>query len=379
MKIRKDWLLAIIGFSVTTLHSAPFSAGSDGSLGAVTITSNTVIDLPPDGRLKFASLTVNSGRTLSFRKNALNTPVRILSQGEILINGTINVDGSGADSGAPGRGGPAGFDGGFGGYGNNGANTVGGDGTGPGRGRNVTALAYPYAFSAAHSDSAGLNTNTYGNALNTPLVGGSGGGGTDGNPGRGGGGGGGAILIASDIKITLNGTVTADGGPGAGGGSGGSIRLVSPVITGTGTFTVNGGSGNWIPGSQGRVRIDCEDRYAFRGLRFQGRVSQGAQMFVDPPTTPALNIIEAAGQVIPAPATAGVQVNLPAGASANRQVKVAATGFTTTVPIVVVVTPETGHSTTYNADIPIAGGTGQTTVDVVIPAGGVTQIHAWTR
>jgi len=83
--------------------------------------------------------------------------------------------------------------------------------------------------------------------------------------------------------------------------------------------------------------------------------------------------------VIPAPATAAVQVNLPAGSSANRQVKVAATGFTATVPIVVVVTPETGHSTTYNADIPIAGGTGQATVDVVIPAGGVTQIHAWTR
>jgi hypothetical protein len=102
-------------------------------------------------------------------------------------------------------------------------------------------------------------------------------------------------------------------------------------------------------------------------------------MFVDPPTLPALHITEAAGQPIPVPAAAAVQVNLPAGSSANRQVKVAATGFTANVPIVVVITPETGRSTSYNAEIPVAGGNGETTVDVVIPAGGVTQVHAWTR
>ena len=378
MKIRNHWALALIAFSIQSIHSAPFSAGSDGSLGAVTITSNVTMDLPPDGRLKFVSLTVNAGRTLRFNKNPLNTPVRILSQGDVTILGSINIDGSTATTGAPGIGGPGGFDGGFGGYGN-GANTVGGDGTGPGRGRNVEGAAHPFFFSAAHAAVAGLNSNVYGNALNTPLIGGSGGAGQDGNPGRGGGGGGGAILIASDTKITLNGSVTADGGSGAGGGARGSIRLVSPTITGSGTFTVNGGGGFWVAASGGRVRLDCEDRYAFRDLRYQGRVSQGAQMFVDPPSTPALHITEAAGQVIPVPAAAGVQVNLPAGSSSDRQVKVAANGFTANVPIVVVVTPETGHSTSYNAEIPVAAGTGQTTVDVVIPAGGVTQIHAWTR
>ena len=48
-------------------------------------------------------------------------------------------------------------------------------------------------------------------------------------------------------------------------------------------------------------------------------------------------------------------------------------------PITVVVTPETGPSTSYDTEIPIAAGAGNVTVDVVIPVGGVSQIHAWTR
>ena len=378
MKLFHYHALALAALVAGSLQAAPFSAGSDGSLGAVTISADTTLDLPADGKLKFASLTVNAGRTLRFNKNPLNTPVQILSQGDVLISGNIVISGTSADQGAPGKGGPGGFDGGFGGYGNAGFG-VGGDGTGPGRGRNVAGAPYPFQHSAAHVENAGLNTRTYGTALIVPLIGGSGGAGSDGNPGRGGGGGGGAILIASDTKITLNGVIFSDGGAGAGGGSGGAVRLVSPVVAGTGTFSVNGGGGFWVGGSQGRVRIDTEDRYAFRGLRFQGRVTQGSQMFVDPPAGGVLNIVEAAGQVIPVPAQAGVQVNLPAGSSQNRQVKVAATGFTANVPITVVVTPETGPSTSYDTEIPIAAGAGNVTVDVVIPVGGVSQIHAWTR
>jgi hypothetical protein len=378
MKMKNYFAAALATITAASLESAPFSAGSNGSLGVVVINADTTMDLPPDGRLHFITLTVNGGRTLRFNKNPLNTPVRILAQSNIVVAGTISVAAGSANEGAPGRGGPGGFDGGFGGYGN-GANTVGGDGTGPGRGRNIPGSPHPYQFSAAFADPAGLNTRTNGNALNVPLMGGSGGAGNDGNPGRGGGGGGGAILLASDSKITLNGLIAADGGSGAGGGSGGSIRLVAPVIDGNGTFNVTGGGGFWAAGSQGRVRLDTEDRYAFRGLRFQGRVSQGSQMFVDPPSTPTLNITEAAGQVIPVPAVNGVQVTLPAGSSGSRQVKVAASGFTANVPITVVVTPETGASSSYDAEIPIADGNGQVTVDVAIPVGGVSQIHAWTR
>jgi hypothetical protein len=370
---------AMATFAAATLQAATFNAGSDGSLGVVVINENTTLDLPPDGRLKFITLTVNAGRTLTFNKNALNTPVRILAQSNIVVNGSISVAGGNTGDGAPGRGGPGGFDGGFGGFGLTGNTSIGGDGTGPGRGRNVAGAPYPYQHSAAFVDAAGLNLRTNGNALNVPLMGGSGGAGNDGNPGRGGGGGGGAILLASDTKITLNGTITATGGNGAGGGSGGSIRLVSPVVDGTGTFNVTGGGGFWVAGSQGRVRIDCEDRYAFRGLRFQGRVSQGSQMFVDPENVPVLNITSAAGQAIPVPAVGGVQVTLPAGSSGNRQVTVAASGFTANVPISIVVTPETGPSSTFDAEIPISGGSGQVTVDVVLPVGNVSQIHAWTR
>lgn len=378
MKILKYYAAAFAAIAAGTLQAAPFSAGSNGSLGAVTITSNTVMELPADGKLHFISLTVNPGRILQFTKNPLNTPVQILSQGDISIGGTITLNGGHADGGAPGRGGPGGFDGGFGGYGNVGVAATGGDGTGPGRGRRGNAQP-PYSHGAAHLDPAGSNTNVYGSALIVPLIGGSGGAGSDGNPGQGGGGGGGAILIASNTKITLNGLVDANGGNGAGGGSGGAIRFVAPIVTGNGSFDVRGGFGNWMGGSGGRVRIDTEDRYAFRSLRFQGRVTQGSQMFVDPPAGGVLNIVEAAGQTIPVPATAGVQVNLPAGSSQNRQVKVAGSGFGANVPIRVVVTPENGASSSYDAEIPIVGGNGQVTVDVVIPIGGVTQIHAWTR
>jgi hypothetical protein len=102
-------------------------------------------------------------------------------------------------------------------------------------------------------------------------------------------------------------------------------------------------------------------------------------MFVDAPAGGVLNIIEAAGQSIPVPALSGVQVNLPAGSTQNRQVKVGASGFTANVPISIVITPENGSSTNYNAEIPMTAGSGQVTVDVVIPVGGVSQIHAWTR
>jgi hypothetical protein len=376
MKMLNYYALALAGITAATLHAAPFSAGSNGSLGAITITSNTVMDLPADGKLHFTAFTVQSGRTLTFNRNPLNTPVRILSQGEIRIDGTITLNGGSANTGAPGRGAAGGFDGGFGGYGNVAPSSLGGDGTGPGRGRRTSP---PYNHGAAHVDVAGPNTNIYGSALIVPLIGGSGGAGSDGNPGQGGGGGGGAILLASDTRITLNGIINAVGGNGGGGGSGGAIRMVSPIVTGDGTFNVNGGGGSYHSGAGGRVRIDCEDRYAFRSLRFNGRVTQGSQMFVEPPAAGVLHITEAAGQTIPVPAAAGVQVSLPAGSSQNRQVKVAGNGFAANVPISVVVTPENGPSTVYNAEIPIVGGNGEATVDVVIPVGGVTQIHAWTR
>lgn len=369
-------LMASLAIAMT--DAADFDSGSTGALGDVHITDDTTVDMPADGIFHVKSLTIDANKTLRFNKNPLNTPVYILSQGDIVINGAIDLSGAWGNGGSPGKGGPGGFDGGFGGYGN-GDHNQGGDGTGPGHGINNGDI---YQLSAAYADVSSHNNRIYGNALLAPLIGGSGGAGANGNPGFGGGGGGGAILLAASSSITLNGTIAARGGRGAnnyGAGSGGAVRLISPIVNGNGSFDVAGEYGNWAYGSQGRVRIDCTDRYSFRNLRMAGKATQGSQMFVFPPTTRRLDIIEAAGQAIPAPASAGVQVTLPAGSDPNRQIKVAASGFTANVPITVVVTPETGPSSSYDAEIPITNNKGEVSVPVVLSVGNINQIHAWTK
>ncbi len=370
-------LAAIITFfGVAGASAAAFNSGSTGAYGPINITANTTLPMPADGVFHCTTINVASGFTLSFTKNPLNTPVYLLATGAVTISGTINLTGSGNTGGAPGSGGPGGFDGGFGGFGV-GANTTGGDGQGPGGGRNLSQW-----FSAAHIVASSLNTNKYGNALISPLIGGSGGAGSSGNPGSGGGGGGGAILIAANTSITVNGSVTANGGTGYGGGSGGAVRLVAPLINGTGNLTVSsGGAFSGYAASGGRIRVDCEDRYAFRSLVMNGVATRGAQMFVFPPAPIArLDIIEAAGTVIPEGTGSIVQVELPAGSSTSRTVRVQGRDFTGIVPITVIVIPENRPSTRYNAQIDMSGGNpSSVTVDVVIPDGTVSRVQTWTR
>ncbi|HEY9172590.1 MAG TPA: hypothetical protein VI136_09935 [Verrucomicrobiae bacterium] len=60
--------------------------------------------------------------------------------------------------------------------------------------------------------------------------------------------------------------------------------------------------------------------------------------------------------------------------------RVQARNFTNDVPIRVVVTPENGPRVEFDAVIPQpSGGPSSTNVPVIIPAGSVCQIHAWTR
>src|SRR5688572_15052484 len=87
------------------LAAQNFDAGSTGALGDVVITSNTTINLPDDGKLHFRSLKVNSGNTLTFGKNPRNTPVFILAQTEVIVEGTINIDGSARTRNTGGAGG----------------------------------------------------------------------------------------------------------------------------------------------------------------------------------------------------------------------------------------------------------------------------------
>ena len=372
IKILTGALIALLAGAV--VRAQPFNSGSDGSYGAMNITSNTTLTVPANGIFNCTTISVSAGATLTFNKNALNTPVYLLATGDVAIDGAINVSGTSAAGFSPGLGGPGGFDGGYGGFGI-GDNGIGGDGQGPGGGFGVV-----FQWDAVFGSRTGSpNTNLYGNALLVPLIGGSGGGADSGNPGLGGGGGGGALLIGSNTKIAVSGLIQSLGGNGRGGGSGGAIRLVAPIVTGGGRLSVTGGGG-YFSGGPGRIRIDCQDRYAFRSLIFTGNATRGAEMYVFPATVPRLDVVEAAGQAIPVGTGSTVQIDLPAGSTTNRTVRVQGRDFTGIVPITVAVVPENRPSSRYNSQIDMsAGNPAEVTVNVVIPDGTISRVHVWTR
>lgn len=362
---------ALLLGSTITGSAAGFDSGSNGSYGPLTITENTTIDLPPDGVLHCTTITVNSGRTLRFTRNPLNTPVVLLAQGDVTITGTIEVSGANASGAIAGTGGPGGFDGGHGGFGPSAPANRGGDGHGPGGGRNADNQRH-----AVYGNAVGGNTRTYGNVLIVPLIGGSGGAGIHGNPGGGGGGGGGAILIASNTRIVVNGSVRATGGYSPyGGGSGGAIRLVAPTGGGNGDLNAQAAAG----GGDGRVRIDCTEPTAFRNLAAYGSVTRGTRMFALPATSPALHIVSVAGQAIPIGAPAGVEFTLPAGSPTTQTVVLRGEGFAGQVPIRLVVTPEHSASTTYDLTLDATANPPEVATNITLVEDEPTRIHAWTR
>ena len=359
------------------LSAQGFDVGSDGFLGDVVIDANTTLDLPADGKLRYKSLTVKSGARLKFNRNVRNTPVVILSQGDVVIDGVVDVDGSVAAGNDGGRGGPGGFDGGKPGF----SDTPPGNGYGPGAGRGGAnnCDGNTGAGGGGHGNSAGYPTAgpAYGSALLVPVIGGSGGGGSSGAPGNGGGGGGGAVLIASNTRIAVEGTVTARGGSSGSclnAGSGGAIRLVAFKVEGSGRLDVLS-NGN---GGQGRIRVDTIDRSGLRFV-FQGVSSVGGNLFTFPPVVPRLDTIEVAGNVLPvgsAPAT----FTLPFGSAPNRTVKIQASDFGRKVPIRVTLTPDAGSPVVVDTEIDnSAGGPTVLEVPVVVPVNTLVTVHCWTR
>ncbi|MCR6480211.1 hypothetical protein NU688_28920 [Variovorax sp. ZS18.2.2] len=289
-------LLASVGMA----HAA-FSSGSTGADGELNPAVSTEIVLPPSGILNYKSINIPKDVIVTFKKNALNTPVQLLASGDVTVTGTIDIrggsgkatgtagDGNQADDGLPGLGGPGGFDGGRGGREDAKSQPEvirGGAGLGPGGGIGGYERAEGTCFGGAYyhryggggafagaggSRGQGSCASTsvdqrfevakaYGSAALVPLIGGSGGGGGKGNtiyPGSGGGGGGGAILIAASGTLTITGTINASGGHGGdlvvpsgvddsdgGGGSGGAIKLVATAIKGAGTLVATGGCWN---------------------------------------------------------------------------------------------------------------------------------------
>jgi len=346
------------------LGAQPFSSGSNGSYGPMDITTNTTLDMPPDGIFHCTTIDVANGAILTFNKNPLNTPAYLLATGDVVINGAIDVSGGNGSGAFPGKGGPGGFDGGYG----RDPNFEGSDGQGPGGGRRDPGAGGVFASPRPN------NTNVYGNTLLSPLIGGSGGAGNFG----GGGGGGGAILVASTTRITVNGSIRARGGVGWAGASGGGIRVVAPVVTGGGSFDVNPSQVQGSP-TEGRTRLDSLDRLASRQLAMSGRWTRGSQMFVFPSSSPRLDIVEVAGTPIPVGTNNPVSIRLPVGSSATQAVRVQARNFTNDVPITVAVTPESGSSSRFDGVIPFSGDLSLSTVDVTLPLDTVCHLHVWTR
>ncbi|MEQ8290391.1 MAG: hypothetical protein RIB78_11790 [Gammaproteobacteria bacterium] len=271
---------------LTSISSYGYDSGSTGADGVFAPATNTVLSLPPNGIFNFTDVTIPAGVTVTFAKNANNTPVTMLASGNVTIDGIISLNSSNGQSaggtGIPGEGGPGGFDGGRGGLKRTTGFSAGGNGQGPGGGEgagiwtNGNANAGGASFGTEGSDGnpiingQGEAGNTYGNEALLPLIGGSGGGGGEGggNTAPGGGGGGGALLIAATGTVTVNGIISANGGaPGAnfgngqaGAGSGGAIRIVATIIDGQGQIVARpGDAAQGTAAGLGRIRLEADE------------------------------------------------------------------------------------------------------------------------
>jgi hypothetical protein len=382
--------------------ASAYDSGSTGADGAFTPLVNTELALPPSGVFNFASVNIPSGVTVTFKRNATNTPVVMLVSGNVTIAGTLNLSGGNAadsgaagdgnigDDGLPGKGGPGGYDGGAGGPAS--ATSTGGNGLGPGGGGGGNVVRYVTSYgdrtggggagfsgSGAWSSPSNSNGNTgsggnsYGTSLLLPLIGGSGGGGGAGGPsfgGSGGGGGGGALLIAASGTVSLTGSITANGGTGGnsagdgrgatgGAGSGGAIRIVATKIEGNGTLAATSGAarsnGGWAAGNQylitdggagsaGRIRLEAETFTRTAASTPAHSFDQPGPAFVA--GFPTLRIASVAGVEAPGQPTGSADIVLPAATPNPVTVGFATTGVPVGNTVKLTVTPQYGTPTT---------------------------------
>ncbi|MDA0349583.1 MAG: hypothetical protein O3C43_13975 [Verrucomicrobia bacterium] len=372
-----------------------FDSGSDESDGAINITSNTTMVLPPDGIIHATTIDVAAGFTLAFTKNEFNTPVYLLATGNVTIAGTINVSGGEGSTSVGGQPGPGGFDGGAPGS----AGVSPGDGLGPGGGKaGGNSTGSTGAGSGSYGDQSVSGSSTgegavYGSPLLIPLTGGSGGGGTSGTPGNGGGGGGGALLIASNTQVELasTGVILAQGGrffAGAyNGGSGGAVRLVAPHVFGSGAIRAESlrndyaALGNSFAGF-GRIRVDTIDRSGI-SITFDPSAftSVGSNLVVFPTPTPRLDITEVAGTNVALDTTTSEFVLLDFNEDPNKTVTVRAENFNKVVNIAVVLQPVNGDRIIYEDSIDNSSSNNPASkaVNVVFPLNTQTKVFVWTR
>lgn len=401
---------------------AAFVSGSTGADGVFSPTVNTQVVLPPSGILNYTTVNIPSGVTVSFKKNATNTPVVILASGNVTIAGGVYVAGSDAtatgaagngvlgDDGIPGVGGPGGYDGGRGGMGTLTASTasVAGAGLGPGGGGGgkLTASYGLYTggggggFGAAGVQSTSVNYcnnpcvggvggATYGSSQLLPLIGGSGGGGGMGNVynGGGGGGGGGAILIAASGTVNITGWVYAYGGIGGatdgassggsgGGGSGGAIRIVATTITGNGALNAAGreagttANSYHVGGAGGAGRIRLESETFTRTAVSTPAHTQGLPGPVFVAGLPTLSITSVGGATVPAEPSGNADVTLPATTPNPVAVVFTTTGVPAGNTVRLTLKPVSGAETTVVSPALVGDTTSATaSVNIALPNG----------
>lgn len=410
----KRWaLLGVLCFlaaAVNVRAQNTFSSGSTGADGAFSPTANQTIVVPDSGVFNFTTVNIPTNVTITFSRNLTNKPLTILASGDVVIAGSINIDGkAGNSNGFGGQGGPGGFGGGAGGYGFDQSFTgVPGDGPGSGGGGiGSTTITLPgggggggfgtNGGAGGGGSNAGPAGLRFGTVTIIPLIGGSGGGGggaINNNRGGAAGGGGGAILIASSGTITISGSITSRGGngnsgnAGGGGGSGGAVRLIANTISGSGNLNVSGGSGggantsfNGGIGGQGYIRIEAYDYSGFAGSSTPTNIISFA--FPHPitsPNSPSLRIASVGGVTAPSTPFGSLQgvpdVIVPSSQTNPMTVALEASNLPLGTIIQVSMTPSRGSKTTVSST-GLAGteSASTATASVTLP-GGISVVSA---
>ncbi len=289
--------------------------GGDGSAGNLTISASTDWSVTPPVNLNFASVTINSGQTLTVPAGTTircsgtftNNGILLVAPGARLggfdnfaFGATVDIYSIGhpGDSFRPASGGS--YD----------INAVaatkfiqggmGGDGI-----PRTTAMTSFNSFRIGGGSGAGWRSGSEGGGglvkiYCTGDVANSGTGTINANGGTpgllSGGGGGGIVVLASTSAVTNAGTINAiggNGGPsfnfgGAGGGGGGGIVIfVAPTISSPGTINVGGGAGGSVA-----TQVTTADRYGGGGGGASGgnggtgsSINSGATVTANTPTS----------------------------------------------------------------------------------------------
>ncbi len=407
---------AMVSSTTGPAMAQTFSSGSTGADGAFSPTSNTTLMLPANGVFNFTTVNIPAGVTVTFQKNASNTPVTMLATGDVIIAGTIQLNGTPGGNGVAGtltttnegKAGPGGFDGGAGANGLLGS--TGGKGLGPGGGSG--GVPEPIGGNRCSGGGGGYASQggtgrgvancpnfvpggpTYGSPALLPLIGGSGGGGgagTSNDTGGGGGGGGGAIVVASSTKIVLTGSILARGGNGGtnapgnipsnfgagGGGSGGAVRLVANTLEGSGgSVSVAGGDDGFGSGFQGfggvgRIRLEPFDSTLVASFSSGPSIAKPTSVFLT--NNPGLQITSIAGIAPPATPTGNPDtpdVILPATTTNPVTVNISASQIPVGTAVSLSVIPVNGApGTVTTPGLSGSVASSSTSANVTIPAG----------